>query len=208
MNENISKQEYSATAFVSSSLNKEDRPFFDCICRELNANNIKTTGTVGLYYAAPENPIESMKKNIEEADFFVLCATPRYIQKDIHNETEYKGLSESLHTETGMAIALEKPIIAFVQKGTDVGSVIPKITQYIELTGTEEDLKEKKNLILSLFDNAHKLIKKKSLPRKDTPITIEYNKETTEMWATIGKVAFLAIAIFLIFKIANNKTTK
>lgn len=146
-----------------------------------------------------------MKKNIEEADFFVLCATPRYTQKDLHNKTEHKGLSESLHTETGMAIALEKPIIAFVQKGTDVGSVIPKITQYIELTGTEDDFKEKKNLISSLFDNAHKRIRKNSLPKKDTPITIEYNKENTEMWATFGKVALFAIAVFIIFKIAKNK---
>lgn len=208
MGKNLKKKEYCATAFVSGSLSEEDKPFLDCICKELNANNIKPIGTVGKFSAAPENPIESMKKNIEEADFFVLCATPRYTQKDLHNKTEHKGLSESLHTETGMAIALEKPIIAFVQKGTDVGSVIPKITQYIELTGTEDDFKEKKNLISSLFDNAHKRIRKNSLPKKDTPITIEYNKENTEMWATFGKVAFFAIAIFLIFKIASNKTSK
>ncbi len=194
MEVNIPKHEYYCRAFVSCSLRYEDQPFVDFVCSKLEANHIKPFGTVGKYFAAPENPIESMKKNIKDADIVVVCVTPRYILKDIHNNNKIKGMSEMIQVETIMAFLTEKPVVAFVKEGTNVGSIIPYITQYVELTGTEEDYKEKENLITSLLNNACKLSEEKNLQRKK----MLRNKENTESWANIGKVATFIIAGYII----------
>lgn len=194
MEDNIPKQEKNVKAFVSCSLRPEDEPFVDFVCRKLEAYHIKPFGTVGKYYAAPENPIESMKKNIKDADIVVICVTPRYILEDIHNKNKIKGMSEMIQVETIMAFLTEKPVVAFVKEGTNVGSIIPYITQYVELTGTEEDYKEKENLITSLLNNACKLSEEKNLQRKK----MLRNKENTESWANIGKVATFIIAGYII----------
>ena len=135
MVENTPQNEYYARAFVSCSLRAEDKPFVDFICSILEAYHIKPFGTVGKFCAAPENPVVSMKENIKDADIVVICATPRYTLKDIHTSNETNGLSEMIHVETGMALSAGKPVVAFVKKGTNVGCVIPNITQYVELTG-------------------------------------------------------------------------
>ncbi len=204
MEEIVQKHEYYARAFVSCSLRPEDEPFVNFVYSILEAFHIKPDGTVGKKYAAPENTIESMKKNIKDADIIVICATPRYILKDIHNNNETNGMSEMIHVETGMALLTEKPVVAFVQKGTNVGSVIPNITQYVELTGTEEDFHKKETIISSLLNNAYKLFRKNYLQRKrETAIAVR-DKENTEMWATIGKVAVLIIAIYIIIKFVKK----
>ncbi len=202
----ISKQEYYARAFVSCSLRDEDKPFVEFVCSILEAYRIQPFGTVGKYFVAPENPVVSMEKNINNADIVVICATPRYTLKDIYNGNETNGMSEMIHVETGMAIANDKPIVAFVQKGTNVGNVIPNITQYVELTGTEEDFHKKENKIASLLNNAYKIFKDKYLKIKKETALAKRNKENTELWATIGKVAFLVIGTCVAIKfLSNNK---
>ena len=196
MEEILQKQEYYAKAFVSCSLRAEDEPFVDFICSILKAYNIKPFGTVGKFSASPENPITLMNKNIKNADIVVICATPRYIQKDIQNGNESNGLSEMIHVETGMAIAYGKPVVAFVKEGTNVGNALANITQYIELTGTKEDYIEKKDLIYSLLNNAYKYsIEERKKAQKE-----KQDKESNENWATVGKFATLALAFTSIIK--------
>lgn len=185
---------YAARAFVSCSLRQEDKGFVDYICRVLEAHNIEPFGTVGKFSATPENPIALMNKNIPLADFVVICATPRYIQTDIKTGKITKGLSEMVHVETGMAIALGKPVVVFVQEGTDVGNVIPNITQYITLNGEQNDYINKKDLILSLLKGAYDFVQEVK------------NDKTIK---TIGKIAVGGLAIYggikILDAIFNNK---
>lgn len=204
MEEIARKPEYYAKAFVSCSLRGEDRPFVDFVCSILESYHIKPFGTVGKLYAAPENPVVSMDKNINNADIVVICATPRYIQQDIQNGKESQGLSEMIHVETGMAYAHDKPVVVFVEKGTNVGSAIPNMTQYVELTGAEEDFKENESLITSLLNQAYRCYINKRNQRQKSIAVASHNKETTDMWATIGKVAVLAIATYAIIKFFND----
>jgi hypothetical protein len=148
-------------AFISCSLRNEDKPFIDIVEEILRKHGIEPFGTVGKYTAAPENPAESMKRNIPLADLVVIIATPRYSQRDLKTGNVTSGLSEMVHVETGMAFAMEKPVVLFVKEGTNVGTFLPNITQYIILNGQENDLIDKYALIYSLLNNAYSLIKKK-----------------------------------------------
>lgn len=200
MVENTPQHEYYARAFVSCSLRAEDKPFVDFICSILEAYHIKPFGTVGKFYAAPEDPVVSMKENIKKADIVVICATPRFTLKDIYNGNETNGLSEMIHVETGMALSTEKPIVAFVKEGTNVGSVIPNITQYVELTGDKEDFHKKEKIISSLLNNAYKRFREKYLQNKKETAKAVHDKEDLELWATIGKVAFLILTSYYLIK--------
>ncbi|MDP3103057.1 MAG: hypothetical protein Q8M95_00440 [Candidatus Methanoperedens sp.] len=151
---------YIAKAFVSCSLRPEDEPFVDYIERILQEYNIEPFGTVGRYSVTPENPAVLMKKNIPNADFVVICATPRYLQKDLHTGQVSYGLSEMIHIETGIAYANDKPVVVFVQEGTNVGNFIPNITQYITLNGNSEDFVKNEPKILDLLNAAYLLSKK------------------------------------------------
>lgn len=196
MNEIEQKKEYQAKAFVSCSLRPEDEPFVDFICSILKAYNIKPFGTVGKFSASPENPVTLMNKNIKNADIVVICATPRYIQKDIQNGNESNGLSEMIHVETGMAIAHEKPVVVFAKEGTNVGSALPNITQYVVLTGSKKDYNEQKDKIHSLLNNAYKY----SIEEQKKIQEEKQDKESTENWAAVGKFATLALAFTGIIK--------
>lgn len=158
MNEQQTK--YLATAFVSCSLRQEDIPFIDMVERILDRHKIKPFGTVGKYSASPINPAEHMKQNIPLADIVVIVATPRYLQKDIQTGQVSYGLSEMVHVETGMAYMAGKPVVVFVQEGTNVGKFLPSITQYIVLNGHQVDLQNKWGLINSLLNNAYNIVKK------------------------------------------------
>lgn len=149
-----------ARAFVSCSLRQEDKPFIDLVENILRRHKILPFGTVGKYSAAPENPAESMRKNIPQADLVVIVATPRYTQTDLRTGQVTQGLSEMVHVETGIAFALNKPVILFVKEGTNVGTFLPNITQYVVLNGQHKDLVDKYALIYSLLSNAYILIKK------------------------------------------------
>lgn len=175
------EKKYKANAFVSCSLRPEDKPFVDFVERILKSYEIRPFGTVGRYSASPENPAMLMKKNIPLADFIVICATPRYIQKDLHTGNITYGLPEMVHVETGMAFMADKPVVVFVQEGTNVGSFIPNITQYVTLNGKQLDLMSKKNIVHSLLNNAYKKIK-----------AIKSDKELKD----IGKIVLWIFAIY------------
>ena len=162
MNQN-NQQKPIATAFLSCSLRQEDRPFVNFIEQILRAHYIKPIGTVGYYSSAPTSTAEHMKKNIPLADFVVMVATPRYIQKDINSGNSTQGISEMLHVETGMAHMAEKPVVVFVQEGTNVGNFLPTITQYITLNGQQSDLKQKWPQINSLIKHSCDIVNQKKI---------------------------------------------
>jgi nucleoside 2-deoxyribosyltransferase len=64
-----------------------------------------------------------------------------------------------VHVETGMAYALNKPVVLFVKEGTNVAPFLPNITQYIILNEQKNDLIDKYTLIYTLLNNAFNLIK-------------------------------------------------
>ena len=160
MNQNNQENEI-ATAFLSCSLRKEDRPFVEYIERILKAHYIKPIGTVGYHSASPTSTAELMKKNIPLADFVVIVATPRYVQKDINFGNSTNGISEMLQVEAGMAHMADKPVVVFVQDGTNVGNFLPTITQYITLNGKQADLEQKWPQINSLIKHSCDIVRQK-----------------------------------------------
>jgi hypothetical protein len=160
MNPN-NQQSYVATAFLSCSLRQEDKLFVNFIEQILKRHYIQPTGTVGYFSSAPTSTAEHMRKNIPLADFVVLVATPRYIQKDINSGNSTQGISEMLHVETGMAYMADKPVVVFVQEGTNVGNFLPIITQYITLNGQQSDLEEKWAQINGLLKQSFDIVRKK-----------------------------------------------
>jgi len=152
---------YLARAFISCSLRTEDKPFIEFIERILMAYKILPFGTVGKFSAAPTNTSELMKKNIPLADFVVIVATPRYFQKDLQADRISLAISEMLHVESGMAFMADKPLVVFVQEGTNVGNFIPTVTQYITLSGEQSDLNEKWQLIGVLLNNTYSIVRQK-----------------------------------------------
>lgn len=149
------------SAFVSCSLRTDDLPFINFVEQILRNNGISPFGTVGRHSAAPINPAEHIKQNIASADFVVIIATARYIQKDIHSGKLVYGLSEMLHVESGLAYMLNKPVVVFVKEGTNVGGFLPNITQYITLNGQQDDLIKKQLLIKSLFNSIKQIIQQR-----------------------------------------------
>lgn len=155
----MTQTNYLARAFLSCSLRTEDKPFIDFINRILKAYNIEPFGTVGKFSAAPTNTADLMKKNIPLADFVVIAATPRYFQRDLKSNCSNLAISEMLHVESGMAFMSEKPLVVFVQEGTNVGNFIPTVTQYITLNGAQSDINEKWQLIGDLLKNTYATVK-------------------------------------------------
>jgi len=155
----------------------------------LIAHKILPFGTVGKFSASPENPIELMKTNIPMSDMVVICATPRYFQVDLNTGQESYGLSEMVHVEAGMAIASNKPVVVIVQEGTNIGKVLPNITQYIELNGKKDDYDSKKPLIKSLLSNTKKRV-----------ININYEKSIK----LIIRFVIAILAIYGAFKVFQS----
>lgn len=151
--ENSVKAPY-AKAFVSCSLRKEDEGFVTLVERVLRHCKIEPMGTVGRHAFAPMPIVDQMKRNIPLADFLVVVATPRYIQRDMTGGTTLYGLSEMIHVEAGMAYMLNKPVVVFVKQGTAVGSFLPSVTQYITLSGTDQNVRDQWPQITKLLANA------------------------------------------------------
>lgn len=147
-------------AFISCSLRGEDKTFIDFIIRIVKRFGFDPFGTVGKYSSEAQPVWRTMKGNIEKSDCVVIVATPRYIQQDL-NEKKYFGyaVSEMIHTEIGMAVMANRPVLVFVQEGTDVGSFIPSYVQYITLNQNNvKDVKVKWPLIANYFRSAISLI--------------------------------------------------
>jgi hypothetical protein len=121
-------------------------------------------GTIGRYDAAPKPIWQQMKENIQTADCIVLAATPRYLQQDLSDKLRTgRAMSEMLHTEVAMAVAMDRPVLAFVLEGTDVGSFLPQAVQYITLKRDRSDLLVKWHLIQAYFVNAAAMIQQRQL---------------------------------------------
>ena len=147
-------------AFVSCSLRNEDQTFVHLVCKILKQYYIEPFGTVGKFSASPENPMELMRKNIEEADVIVVCATTRYLQMDIKTGKRTHSISEMLHFEAGMAYANGKPVIVFVKEGTEIKGAFQHMTQYITLSYNPIHLRNQAKLIAAMLNNARAIIKK------------------------------------------------
>ena len=180
---------YLATAFLSCSLNEKDSTFINFVERILKSYRIKIVGTVGKYFADADNPVKSMTKKISEADFIVVVATSRYLSKDIFNGNKQQTISEQLHAEAGIANGLNKPIVLFVQEGTNPGNFMPSITQYITLNGSIIDLNNKRRLIASLLKNVLKRVNK-----------IKEN----ETIRTLSKITICAFAVYGFYELIKN----
>ncbi|MGJ4754750.1 hypothetical protein [Leptospira kmetyi] len=150
----------SPKAFISCSLRVEDEAFITWIIQLARIFGFSPFGTIGKYSAAPKPLYQQMKEGIEEADCLILVATPRYIQEDLHTKANTgHGISEMLHVEVGMAVASGKPVLVFVQKGTNVGSFIPNLVQYIEINPySQQDIQKKWPLIANYFRSALSII--------------------------------------------------
>lgn len=148
------------TAFISCSLRQEDKLFVARVDWLTRIFGFQPVGTVGKYDAAPKPIWQQMKDNVKSADCVVLAATPRYVQQDISDKKiTGKAMSEMLHTEVGMAVASDRPVLAFVLEGTDVGSFLPQAVQYITLKQDGSDIFSKWHLISAYFNNALTMIR-------------------------------------------------
>lgn len=125
----LGKKQVTLKAFISCSLRIEYKPFVDFVESILTANGIESFGTAGSYSAAPVNPTEQMKENIDLADISAIIATARYEQKDVLSGNVTYGRSEMIHAEVAMSFMANKPVVVIAQQGTDVGNFIPNITQ-------------------------------------------------------------------------------
>lgn len=186
-------KQYAARAFLSCSLREEDQPFVEFVQQILLAYNIEPFGTVGRFSASPENPAVLMKKNIPDCDFVVICATPRYIQKDIQSGQVTYGLSEMIHIETGIAYAYDKPVVVFVQEGTHVGNFIPNITQYVTLNGALHDFQAKRPVVFSLLKSAYDIAKK-----------IKSDLQNNDALRLAGKTVVTGLAIYGGYKLLER----
>lgn len=98
-----------------------------------------------------------------------------------------------IHIETGIAYANNKPVVVLVQEGTNVGTFIPNITQYITLNGQSDDF----SLIFNLLNTAYLLAK---------------GLKDKKVLNTVGKVVVGGLAVYGTYKLLQatfekNKTT-
>jgi hypothetical protein len=164
LNQPNTLQQRPPTAFISCSLRLEDKSFVDYVERIVVRMGFVPVGTIGRYDAAPKPIWQQMKENIQTADCIVLAATPRYLQQDLSDKLRTgRAMSEMLHTEVAMAVAMDRPVLAFVLEGTDVGSFLPQAVQYITLKRDRSDLLVKWHLIQAYFVNAAAMIQQRQL---------------------------------------------
>ena len=178
------------TAFISCSLREEDKAFVDYVVRIVQLFGFRPVGTVGKYEAAPKPIWQQMKENIKSADCIILVATPRYLQQDIRDKRDTgKAMSELLHTEVGMAVAMDRPVLAFVLEGTNVGNFLPQAVQYITLNPqSASDLLNKWPLIGNYCRCARAMIQERWLSENRS----SFGKGVLWVLAAIGGAAVLS----------------
>lgn len=150
-------------AFLSCSLLAEDRSFVKFVAKMIRGFGFIPCRTVGMYSAAPKPLYEQMREGIKAADCIIIAASPQYRQQDISERTKRKkGISEMIHTEAGLAIAYEKPVLVFASDGTDVGTLLPTVTQYFIIKrGDKAAFRRQYPLIQDYFINAYLMIQKR-----------------------------------------------
>lgn len=169
-------------AFVSCSLRREDKPFVDFIVKVTRHFGFSPGNTPGKFTAAPLPIWMQMNEGIKSADCVVLVATPRYIQQDLlDKEKTGKSMPEMLHTEIGMAVASNRPVLAFVQKGTEVGGFLPQLVQYIVLDPSDpQDMQAKWPLVANYFRSALAIIQQRW-----------YEERKTNSWKGVGGILLI-----------------
>jgi len=84
----------------------------------------------------PSN-VETIRQMIEETDMMFVLITKRYICEE-DRQFAWKA-SEWIQNEIGIAYAYGKPMLALVEKGVNIGGVLPQITWYYEFERSRMD---------------------------------------------------------------------
>lgn len=83
-----------------------------------------------------------------------------------------------LHVEVGMAVASDRPVLAFVLPGTDVGAFLPQLVQYIKIDPSDNlDILQKWPCIANYFRSALTII-----------LEHRRREETKGLWKSIGGI--------------------
>lgn len=116
-----------------------------------------------MYDAAPQPIWQHMRDGVQAADCMVIAATPRYAQQDVHDQRKtQRGVTEMIQVELGMAVMADRPVLAFVLEGTDVGAFLPQRTQYVELRPNDQDhLSTQLPIIANYFRSAFAMIQER-----------------------------------------------
>lgn len=119
--------------FFSRSLDEKINPFTKGIKVFLRDTfKFRYMCTVGLTYVEDESMLKSIIKEIEKSDIVICCFT-----KDIKREDNKFISKPSVYMEYSIAKAFGKPVISFVEKGTEINSMVNASTQYITISRNE-----------------------------------------------------------------------
>lgn len=178
---------YKPKAFISCSIRDNDKEYVELVESILRDQGIEPMGTVGRYTNYAEPIAKSMVKEMKKADVFVIAATTRYFQKTKkYQRKSQHSMSEMLHVESGMAYMNRKPMVVFVQPETHVGSFLPGITQYFEISSYEE-YEQIKTKVSTLFNDIKNQIIVKIEKAEKRAIT----ELIKNIFVVIGIVAFV-----------------
>ncbi|RUT72932.1 hypothetical protein [Ancylomarina longa] len=145
-------------AFISCSVRDEDLKFNTAIEKVVKRYGFEPCGTVGRHVNYAEPISDSMKKEIQACDILVVAAPPRYIQSEISDKANLTyAIPEMIQVESAMAHSFEKPVVAFVQDGVNIGNFIPNITQYFLVDAQTYKVKASRQL-KPFFKDLHKRV--------------------------------------------------
>lgn len=120
-------------AFFSCSLQGEDYQYNSFVETIIRNAGFEPFGTVCKFTFSPQPIPISMREELQKADCLIVAATPRYFQKNLHNNNNSTyAMSEIIHTEIGMAYMRNIPILVFKSPYVNIGNFLPSITQYID----------------------------------------------------------------------------
>lgn len=118
-------------AFFSCSLNENDYSFNAIIESIILRYGFEIRGGIGRYNFSPSPIPIQMKNEMDISECLVLAGVGRYHQLNIHNQQTTMSMSETMHSEIGMALQKGIPIIAFLAPNVSPGNLLPILTQYI-----------------------------------------------------------------------------
>ena len=79
-----------------------------------------------------------------------------------------RNVAEHIKENIIKADMADKPVIAFVKKGTDTGSFLSLITEYVVLKEPESDIEKNWKKITSLLNNTWKIVVKNRSKKSDS----------------------------------------
>lgn len=122
-------------AFVSCSLHSDDSVLVTNFKSLLWQEGIEPV-TVGQEVIVPPHEIvDAIKREIKSSDCLIMLGTPRYLTSDYKQK-----MSEALPQETFMAFMVNKPVLAFIQKGVDFRGLLHYVNPSdIPIVGFDEN---------------------------------------------------------------------